>query len=110
MSEFEGGYQMSKILKEYGIEEDPRYKQCFKEAMSALILYAVHMVWVLGSVYLLWYVGDSDGRVFGLPSYLFWGVLVGSIALIIAIWLMIKFIYKDMPLDAESSGETEDSQ
>ena len=90
---------MSKILKEYGIQEDPRYKQCFKEAMAALYLYAAHMVAVFLIIYFLWYLGDRQSTVMGLPSYLFWGVFVISILLIFAVWVLVRFYYKDMSLE-----------
>lgn len=96
---------MSKLLSEYNIEEDPRNKQCFIEAMAALILYFVYMVVVFGTVYGLWYLGDQTSTVFGLPAYLFWGVLVPTIALIFAIWIMVKFIYRDLSLDAVAPAD-----
>lgn len=92
---------MSKILKEYGIEEDPRYRQCFKEAMAVLYLYIAHMIIVLGCVYFLWYLGNKQSQVLGFPSYIFWGVIIVSIGLIISVWLLVKFYYKDIPLEAD---------
>ena len=59
---------MSKVLDDYGIERDPRFAQCFKEAAAALGVFVLHMAFVLGTVYVLWFHADRDLRVFGLPA------------------------------------------
>ena len=90
---------MSKILDDYGIERDPRFAQCFKEAAAALGVFVLHMAFVLGTVYVLWFHADRGLRVFGLPAYLFWGVFVGSLLLIAAVWALTRLYYRDMSLD-----------
>lgn len=87
------------ILKEYGIVEDPRVKQCLKEAMATFFLTIGHMLYVFACVYFLWEKAKNPSTVFGLPAYLFWGVFVGALVLIGCIWLLAKYYFKDMSLD-----------
>lgn len=90
---------MSKILDDYHIETDPRFKQCFREAAMTLGLYTLHMVWTIGLAYGLWALLGPESRTFGLPTYLFWSVVVGSLLLILIVYLTTRYLYKDMPLD-----------
>ena len=42
----------------------------------------------------------------GLPSYLFWGVLVTQVGYLVALAAILRFFYRDIPLSPErSSGE-----
>ncbi|KWX68487.1 DUF997 family protein [Mycobacterium sp. NAZ190054] len=91
---------MSKLLQEYGIEEDPRNRQCFKEAMSALGLFSVYTIVVVVAAAALWAL-DPEGRIFGLPTYLFWTGVVAPVALVVSVWAMTRFTYQDMPLDPD---------
>src|SRR5699024_2976768 len=93
------GVSMRNILDEYGIDQDPRFAQCFREAAISLLIYALHMSWTIGLAYGIWFLGDQGARVFGLPAYLFWSVIVSSLFLILLVWLVTRYYYKDMPLD-----------
>jgi len=97
---------MSKILEEYGIEEDSRYKQCFKEAMACIYVYAIHMLFVFACVYFL---KDQPGDIFGLPLYLFWGVFMGSIGLVVAVWALTKFYFQNISLEVVETSKNDEA-
>ncbi len=45
----------------------------------------------------------------GLPSYLFWGVLITQIGFLIALALILRFVYRDMPLSPDGELSDEDA-
>ena len=44
--------------------------------------------------------------VWGLPSYLFWGVLCTQVGFLIVLALILRFVYREMPLSPD--GEPSD--
>ena len=82
--------------------QDWRFAQANKEALLALAAYALYFVW--------WYVcaygmGDKDPElysyVFGMPEWFFYSCIVGYPLLTALLWVMVRFFFKEMPLDDE---------
>ena len=77
-----------------------------REALVILMAFVVCLIWSISCCYLLGYTGPEDGpvaRVLGMPSWVFWGVLVPWIAAdVFALWFCFFFMADD-PL-----GEAED--
>lgn len=83
--------------------EDPRYKQCNKEALMGLGLGLLNLVW--------WFVfGYGIGSqspenytyVMGFPTWFFMSCVIGGLLFtVLAIIMVLKF-FKDMPLDKMS--------
>ena len=101
----------SRLLEKHGLEPDPRYRICAKEAVIAASMFLTTAI-----VAMVFIVNLGLGRapqdfdwIWGLPSYLFWGVLVTQIGFLLSLALVLRFVYRDMPLgpDGESSDENQ---
>ena len=101
---------MSRLLEQLGITEDSRYATCFREAMTALTLFVVGAAASLIVIYLAT-VGKTPqeySTVLGLPAYLFWGIVVVDLVFLLAVMLIVRFVYRDMPLDAADPSDRKD--
>ena len=85
---------------------DWRFAQANKEALLALGAYALYFVWWYVSAYGL---GDGNPEqysyVLGLPEWFFYSCIVGYPLLTVVLWIMVRFFFKDMPLDEELPDE-----
>lgn len=45
--------------------------------------------------------------ILGFPAWIFFSLIVGTIVMIVLVWIVVKFLLTDMPLDDE---ESEDEQ
>lgn len=89
--------------------EDPRYKQCNKEAWMGLGLGILNLIWWfswgygLGSKPVLEYT-----YMMGFPTWFFMSCIVGSILFSILTVVMINKYFKNMSLEALSEEEIEE--
>ena len=78
-----------------------RFAQANKEALITLGLYAVYFVWWYACAYGL---GSGDPAdytyVLGFPAWFFYSCIAGYPLLTLALWLVIRCFFRDMPLDA----------
>lgn len=78
-----------------------RFRQADKEAGVTLILYAAFFLW--------WTVGAFGlGRyaqvpVFGMPAWFFVSCVLGYPMICVALWLVVRRVFVDMPLDSVES-------
>lgn len=79
--------------------EDPRYKQCNKEALLGLGLGFLNMIW-----WFAWGYGlglkppEQYSYIMGFPLWFFMSCIVGSVLFTLLVVIMVKKYYKDMPL------------
>lgn len=88
-------------------EEDPRFKQCNREFVAVIVLWLLNILIVVGLTTAL---GQNVpaaevGFTFGLPDWYFWGAIGGSVLFCVLSILMVVFVFKEMPLDAELDEE-----
>jgi len=92
-----------------GFMEDPRYKQCNKEALYGVILGLLNLVW--------WYVfgyglGDKPVEgytyILGFPSWFFFSCVLGAIVFIGLTFFMVDKLFKHMPLDKFTEEEAKE--
>lgn len=90
-------------------EEDPRFKQCNREFIATLILFAFNVVLVIGLSMALGHgvSGEDMTMVFGLPAWFFWGGFGASGIFCIASIIMVIFFFRDMSLDADDDSYQE---
>ena len=88
-----------------GTSPGKRFSQANREALLALALYAGYFVWWYAFAYGL---GSGDPKdysyVLGFPSWFFFSCIAGFPLLTLAVWLMVRYGYKDMPLDSEEQA------
>lgn len=86
--------------------QDWRYAQANREALLSLGMYALYFIWWYACAYGL---GSGDPAeytyVFGLPSWFFYSCILGYPLLSFALWLMVRFCFKEIPLDEEGCDE-----
>ncbi|MDF2839985.1 MAG: sodium:pantothenate symporter [Clostridia bacterium] len=89
-------------------KEDPRYKQCNKEALYGVILGIANMIW--------WYVlGYGLGSkpveeytyILGFPSWFFYSCILGAVVFIALTFIVVDKGFKNMPLDRMTEEEAE---
>ena len=92
---------MGRLTKEYGIQEDSRYAACGREAALSALLFLLAAIAGLGSAY-----GRTIGRdpemygiIAGLPSYLFWGIIVTVSVFFLALLASLRWIFQEIDLD-----------
>mgnify|MGYP001232121612 CR=1 FL=1 len=86
--------------------EDSRFAQCTKEMWASIWLFVINIL-LVGGVSLL--IGlnksaESMSYVLGFPAWFFWGGIIGTAVFCILPYFMVKFIYKDMSIEAEDEG------
>ncbi|MGD9567678.1 MAG: YhdT family protein [Sedimentibacter sp.] len=90
-------------------KEDPRYKQCNKEALYGVILGLVNMVWWYAFGYGL---GGKPVEeytyILGFPTWFFVSCIVGSVIFIALTFVMVEKGFKDMPLDKLTDEQIEE--
>jgi uncharacterized membrane protein YhdT len=90
------------------MKQDKRCRQANREALLALAVYALYFAW--------WYVfgygmgggaPEEYGYVFGFPAWFFYSCIVGYPLITVLLWVVVRFFFKDIPLEADESN-TED--
>jgi uncharacterized membrane protein YhdT len=89
--------------------EDPRYKQCNKEAIYGVILGLINMAW--------WYIFgyglgskpvEEYSYILGFPSWFFISSILGAVVFTILTFIMVNKLFVDMPLDKMTKEEAEE--
>ena len=93
---------------EKNFEEDPRYKQCNREAIIGLSLGIINLIWWFGFGYGLGLKPVSEYTyILGFPAWFFMSCIVGGILFSILTIIMINKLFKHMSLDALTEEEVE---
>lgn len=88
--------------------EDPRYKQCNKEALMGLGLGLLNLLW-----WFIWGYGLGAGPVenytyiLGFPNWFFMSSIIGAILFTVLAIFMVIYFFKDMPLGELTEAEVE---
>ena len=83
---------------------DSRYSQAHREARWAIGLTFAYFLW--------WYLSaygiatdttslEATSLIFGLPLWFFLSCIVGPVVFTVLCGLMVRYIFKDMPLDVD---------
>jgi len=89
-------------MKKEIVKEDKRFKQCNKEVVYTIVFFIFNILLVFGLTFPFGYnVEASEIKlVAGFPKWYFYGVVISTGLLCISTYLMVKFLFKDMSLDA----------
>ncbi|SDI46818.1 YhdT family protein [Natribacillus halophilus] len=79
---------------------DPRFKIANREALIGVGLALFNFIWWYAFAYGLGSqpVADYD-FIFGMPAWFFYSCLIGSVIMIILVVFMVKFFFKEVPLN-----------
>lgn len=95
-------------MSEEGFYEDPRYKQCNKEAIYGVVLGLANLVWWFAFGYGL---GDKPvseySYILGFPAWFFMSSLVGAVVFTILTFIMVDKKMEIMSLDTFTKEEAE---
>ncbi len=98
-----------KLENDHEFIEDPRYKQCNREAIYGVVLGLANMAW--------WYIfGYGLGSkpveeytyILGFPAWFFMSSLVGAVVFTILTFVMVNKLFKDMSLEKMTEEEAEE--
>lgn len=82
-----------------------RFKQADKEALITLGMYAFFFCWW---TFFAFGLGSGDPReytyVLGFPAWFFYSCVVGYPVVTVVLWLIIRKLFVDLPLDDEGSA------
>ncbi|MGC4377552.1 YhdT family protein [Fictibacillus sp. Mic-4] len=82
---------------------DPRYKISNREALMGIGLAILNFIWWYGFAYGF---GGKPVKeydyILGLPAWFFYSCIVGFIVFSIAVYIMVKFFFSDVPFEKES--------
>lgn len=88
--------------------EDPRYKQCNREALYGIVLGLANMAW--------WFIfGYGLGSkpveeytyILGFPAWFFMSSIAGAVLFTILTFFMVNRLFKDMSLEKMTEEEAE---
>lgn len=91
--------------------EDPRYKQCNREALMGAGLGLLNLIWWFG-----WGYGLGSGPpsgytyIMGFPAWFFMSSIVGAVLFTVLAVFMVNLFFRDLPLGKIDSREAEDIQ
>ena len=86
--------------------EDPRYKQCNKEALMGLGLGILNLIWWFVMGYGLGSKPPEEySYIWGFPTWFFFSCIVGGIIFTILAIFMVAKLYKNMPLERMTAEE-----
>lgn len=94
------------VFNDIGYVEDPRFKQCNREAMYGVILGIANMIWWYALGYGL---GDKPVEeytyILGFPTWFFISCILGAVVFIVLTFIVVDKGLKDMSLDDLSPEE-----
>ncbi|HCL78909.1 MAG TPA: DUF997 domain-containing protein [Synergistaceae bacterium] len=94
---------------ELGFTEDPRYRECEKEAWYGVVLGLVNLViWAVAGYGLGSGPVESYSYIMGFPTWFFVSCIVNSVFAIAATVYIVKKKMRDMPLDPMTAEEAEE--
>ena len=95
--------------KEHDFIEDPRYKQCNREALYGILLGLANMIWWYAFGYGL---GSKPVEeytyILGFPTWFFMSSIVSAILFTALTFFMINRLFKDMSLEKMTEEEAEE--
>lgn len=93
---------------EVGFKEDPRYKQCNKEALMGMGLGILNLIWWFTTGYGLGSKPPEEYTyIMGLPTWFFMSSVVGGILFTVLAIIMVTKFFKNMPLERMTAEEAE---
>lgn len=89
--------------------EDPRYKQCNREAIYAVVLGLLNVAWWFAWGYGLGSKPVEDySYIMGFPTWFFMSSIVGAILFTILTFLMVDKLFKNMTLEEMTEEELDE--
>lgn len=86
--------------------EDPRYKQCNREAMYGVVLGAINVIiWLIGGYGLGSGPVENYSYILGFPTWFFVSCIVNAVVGIVGTIFIVKTKMKDMPLEPMTREE-----
>lgn len=88
--------------------EDPRYKQCNREALMGVGLGVLNFIWWFGWGYGLGSGSPSEYTyIMGFPAWFFMSSIVGAVLFTVLAVIMVSMFFKDVPLETISEKEAQ---
>lgn len=87
---------------------DRRFKTANREALIGCALAAFNIIWWYGFAYGLGSKPPEEYTyVLGFPAWFFWSCIVGFVVMVILVFLVVKFVLKEVPFDDSEEVDLE---
>lgn len=80
-----------------------RAKSTNRETVIILCLYLLFFLWWYLSAYSFGNDSTKYKYILGFPEWFFYSCIVGYIAITVILWIVVKYFFKDIPLEEEES-------
>ena len=89
-------------------KEDHRFKIAHREALIGVGLVLFNFIWWYGFAYGLGSKPPEEySYILGFPAWIFFSLIVGTLVMIVLVWVVVRFLLTDMQLDDESEESVE---
>ncbi|SFE44656.1 Uncharacterized membrane protein YhdT [Lentibacillus persicus] len=97
-------------MKDTYFNDDWRFKVANREAIVGCILAAINILWWFGFAYGLGSKPPEEYTyVLGFPAWFFWSCIVGYLVMVVLVFIVVKFVLKEVPLNDDVEDEEEES-
>ncbi|HLR63390.1 MAG TPA: YhdT family protein [Lentibacillus sp.] len=97
-------------MKDNHFNDDWRLKVANREAVVGCVLAAINILWWFGFAYGLGSKPPEEYTyVLGFPAWFFWSCIVGYLVMVVLVFIVVKFVLKEVPLDDEAEDGEEES-
>lgn len=91
---------------EFGFVEDPRYRECEREALYGILLGVINLaVWAIGGYWLGGGSAEDYSYIMGFPTWFFVSCVANSVLAIAGAIYIVKRKMRDMPLGPMTEEE-----
>lgn len=84
------------------------FKIANKEALIGVALAVFNFIWWFGFAYGLGSKNPDDYTyIMGFPAWFFYSCILGFIVMVVLVWVIVKFWFKEVPFDDEKGSDME---
>lgn len=96
-------------MKKNEKKQEWRFAVANKEALIGCVLVVINFVWWYGFAYGLGSKPPEEYTyVLGFPAWIFFSLIVGTLVMFLLVFLVVKFLLTDIPLEDEEESNEED--
>lgn len=97
------------MMRNKNSKQEWRFAVAHREALIGCGLAVINFLWWFGFAYGLGSKPPEEySYILGFPAWIFFSLIFGTILMFVLVYLVVKFLLTDMPLDDEEENSKED--